>query len=345
MQGNFQKSMEICNEANQFLLTHQIAPTPNHYAVIYCYFSNENAVIKQKIDQHLAAEKTLDGIFIDALYSEFLSNSQQVEDTVFTPFEDALNSSLAQIDNQVSSEQEAMSNLHKIEEALNRLGEFKPLQSIINFLLSAIGQSQEQHKSLSSELNKASKEVGLLKNKLEESRQEALIDTLTGLLNRRGCDKRLQELSLSNIHSSMVIDIDHFKNVNDSFGHSVGDKVIQLVAKTIRDHIADDDIPVRYGGEEFVVILSNKTQNIAHKTAEKIRNAISTLKLVQRKSNTQLPSITVSIGIAELKENMSWPALFNNADQALYQAKNSGRNCCVLSTLNSQLELEKTEPN
>jgi len=340
MQGSFQEVMKIGDETKQFMLAHHIAPTPNHYSVIYCYFTNENTLLNQKLDKHLAADKSVDAVFISALHSEFLSNTQQIDDIVFTPFEETLSSSLVQLDNQVSSEQEAMSNLNKIEDTLSRLGEYKPLQSIITFLLNAIGQSQTQHKSLSSELYKASQEVGLLKNKLEESRQEALIDTLTGLLNRRGCDKRLQELSLNNIHSSLVIDIDHFKNVNDSFGHSVGDKVIQLVAKTIKDHVSDDDISVRYGGEEFVVILSNKSQSIAHKIAEKIRSAISTLKLVQRKSNTQLPSITVSIGIAELQKNMSWPTLFNNADQALYQAKNSGRNCCVLSNFNTELQLE-----
>lgn len=345
MSGSFQQTMEICEEAQQFMLFHNIAPTPTHYSVIYCYFTKENVSLNQKIDAHLTTEKPLDAIFIEALFTEYLSNAQQIEDKILTPFEKALSSSLTQLDNQVSSEQEAVSTLNKIEKALSRLGEHKPIQNIITFLLNAVGKSQTQHKSLSTELQKASQEVTQLQDKLEKSREEALIDTLTGLLNRRGCDKKLQELSLENIHSSLVIDIDHFKKVNDSFGHSVGDKVIQLVAKIIKDHVSDDDIPVRYGGEEFVIVLSNKSQQIAHETAEKIRTAISTLKLVQRQNNTPLPSITVSIGVAELEKNMTWLTLFNNADQALYQAKNSGRNCCVLANISTEPQLECSDQN
>jgi diguanylate cyclase len=341
-QGSIHQATKFSEEAQQFMLFHSISPTPPNYSVAYCYFTKENLHLNQKIEIQLAAYKPLDTIFLDALFTEFLSNTQQIEDNVFTPIGKTLSSTLAQLDNQVSSEQEAISNLTKIGKALDRLGEYKPLQSITSFLLNAIGQSQIQHKSLSFELCKASEEVSQLKQKLEESRQEAIIDTLTGLLNRRGCNQRLQELSLQNIHSSIVIDIDHFKKVNDSFGHSVGDKVIQLVAKIIKEQVSADDIPVRYGGEEFVVVLSNKSQEIAYKVAENIRTAISTLKLVQRHSNTQLPPITVSIGIAELENNMTWTTLFNNADQALYKAKNSGRNCSVLAKLNAVPHLETT---
>lgn len=341
-QGSFHQATKFFEEAQQFMLFHSIAPTPSHYSVAYCYFTKEKLALNHKIDTQLSAYKPLDDIFLDSLFIEFLLNTHLIEDKIFTPIGETLNSTLAQLDSQVSSEQEAISNLNKIGEALGRLGEYKPLQSITTFLVNAIGQSQIQHKSLSAELYKTSEEVSQLKQKLEESRQEAIIDTLTGLLNRRGCEQRLQKLSLNNIHSSIVIDIDHFKKVNDSFGHSIGDKVIQLVAKIIKEQVSADDIPVRYGGEEFVVVLSNKSQEIAHQVAENIRTTISTLKLVQRQNNIQLPPITVSIGVAELQSNMTWTTLFNNADQALYKAKNSGRNCSVLATLDVIPQLETT---
>jgi len=342
MQGNFHQAMEICDETTQLMLCHSISPTPTNYAVIYWYFSKENLALTQKVDAQLATCNPLNATFLDEIYTEFLSSTQQIEQNLLVPFEQTLSSTLAELDNQVSSEQAALSNLNKIGNALSRLGEYKPLQSIITFLLSAISQSQEQHKSLSSELHKTCEEVTQLKEKLEESRQEALVDTLTGLLNRRGCELKLQTLSLSEMHSSLVIDIDHFKKVNDSFGHSIGDKVIQLVADVIKENVAETDIPVRYGGEEFVVVFSNKSQKFAHTIAEKIRLAISKLKLVQRQTNTILPPITVSIGIAELQKNMAWSTLFNNADEALYQAKGSGRNCCVLSNKNLAAQLESS---
>ncbi len=331
MQGSFQQALKICDEATQLMLCHSIAPTPTNYSVIYWYFSKENLALTQKVDLQLATSPPLTAAFLDEIHTEFLSNTEQIEEQLLVPFEQTLSGTLAQLDNQVSSEQAALSSLAKIGKALANLGEYKPLQSIITFLTNAVGQSQEQHQSLSNELNKACEEVTQLKVKLEKSRQEALVDTLTGLLNRRGCELKLQNLSLSDMHSSLVIDIDHFKKVNDTFGHSIGDKVIQLVANVIKENVAVSDIPVRYGGEEFVVVLSNKSQQFAHTIAEKIRLAISKLKLVQRQTNTILPPITVSIGIAELQKNMAWSTLFNNADEALYQAKGSGRNRCVLS--------------
>ena len=139
-QGSFHQATKFCEEAQQFMLLHSIAPTPLHYSVAYCYFTKENLALNQKIDLQLAADKPLDDIFLDALFTEFLSNTQLIEDQIFTPIGETLNSALAQLDNQVSSEQEAISNLHKIGKALGRLGEYKPLQSITTFLINAIGQ-------------------------------------------------------------------------------------------------------------------------------------------------------------------------------------------------------------
>ncbi len=334
MQGSLQQAVKICEEARQLMLCHSIAPTPTHYSVLYWYFSQESSALTKKIDTQLATCNSLDATFLAEIYNEFLSDAQEIEENLLDPLEQTLSGTLAQLDNQVSSEQAALGNLAKIGKALTRLGEYKPLQGIITFLLNAIGQSQEQHQSLSGELHKACEEVTQLKVKLEKSREEALVDTLTGLFNRRGCELKLKKLSLSDMHSSLIIDIDHFKKVNDSFGHSIGDKVIQLVADVIKENVAENDIPVRYGGEEFVVVLSNKSQQLAHSIAENIRLAISKLKLVQRQTNTTLPPITVSIGIAQLQKNMAWSTLFNNADEALYQAKSSGRNRCVLSNKN-----------
>ena len=136
-------------------------------------------------------------------------------------------------------------------------------------------------------------------------------------------------MDIEDIHSSLVIDIDHFKEINDTFGHFIGDKVIQRIAKVIKDCVRETDLAVRFGGEEFVVVLVNQTLKEARKAAERIRLAITELKLMQRQSNTCLPPISVSIGIAQADNDHNWTSLFKRADKALYQAKNSGRNRCV----------------
>ena len=150
-----------------------------------------------------------------------------------------------------------------------------------------------------------------------------------GLLNRRGCDDKLQSLDFSGTHSSLAIDIDHFKKINDVFGHFVGDKVIQRIAKTIKSHVSEQDLAVRYGGEEFLVVMTNKSIPEAKKVAENIRLSVAKMKLIQKETNTQLPPISVSIGIAQSGDTHDWTSLFEQADDALYKAKNSGRNRCI----------------
>jgi len=331
MQENYNHVMKLSNETKLFLLFHTIAPTPINYSVIYLYLSKENKQLTESISHQISANKSLTSDFLQQLFDDFISNTQRIENNLLSPLEETLSTTLKNIDGQISNEQEVLSNLDKITLGLKKSGQYQPLQNIVNFLLKAIGQSQEQRYFLTNELQKASEEVNQLQNKLEESRQEALIDALTGLYNRRGCEKKLQELSISDTHSSLVVDIDHFKQVNDNFGHHIGDRVIQRVAKVIQKSVSDNDISVRYGGEEFVVILSNKSIDIAEMIAEKIRFNIERLQLVQRKTQTTLPPITVSIGIAQSNNDKNWTTLFDRADQALYQAKNSGRNCYKLA--------------
>ena len=130
-------------------------------------------------------------------------------------------------------------------------------------------------------------------------------------------------------HSTLAIDIDHFKAINDKFGHFIGDKVIQRIAKTIKENTHEADIAVRFGGEEFVVVMSHKTLYEAKQIAEDIRDSISKMKLIQRETNTYLPPISVSIGVAQNINTKNWLELFEQADKALYQAKNEGRNRCI----------------
>ena len=141
MQGSFQQVMKICDETTQLMICHSIAPTPTHYSVIYWYFSKENLALTQKIDRQLATGNCLDSTFLSEIHDEFLSDTQQIEENLLDPLELTLSGTLAQLDNQVSSEQAALSNLTKIGKALTSLGEYKPLQGIITFLLNAVGQS------------------------------------------------------------------------------------------------------------------------------------------------------------------------------------------------------------
>ncbi|MBV1916240.1 MAG: GGDEF domain-containing protein [Pseudomonadales bacterium] len=164
--------------------------------------------------------------------------------------------------------------------------------------------------------------------------QTALTDQLTGAGNRAALDNTLKrEMSLSKRHqqplSMLAIDIDWFKKVNDTYGHQAGDEILTTLVETIGKPSRSTDQTFRYGGEEFVVLLHNTNPTGAAIIAERIRAAIEQHTLVFAGETIK---ITVSIGTATLKMEDSTTSLFNRADQALYEAKRSGRNRVVCSS-------------
>jgi two-component system cell cycle response regulator len=128
------------------------------------------------------------------------------------------------------------------------------------------------------------------------------------------------------------LDVDHFKSINDKFGHPGGDEVLRHVAYRIRDVIRSIDIPGRFGGEEFVVILPNTNSGDAFAIAERVRKGISSepFKLEDENKAIQKVSITISIGISCIEKGETDEEVYRTADTALYQAKNEGRDRTVL---------------
>ncbi|WP_165973684.1 diguanylate cyclase [Paucimonas lemoignei] len=164
----------------------------------------------------------------------------------------------------------------------------------------------------------------------EVLRQQSIIDPLTGLYNRRYLDETLKrELARAVRHNKPIalieLDIDHFKKVNDTYGHDAGDLVLSLVSSELKAGIRESDLACRFGGEELVVILPECNREAALERAEKLRQAISRLDILH--NGQHIGNVTASFGVAAYPEHGSEPEhLFRCADQALYSAKRNGRN-------------------
>ena len=234
IKDNFDEALKFSESTNEFLSHYQIPPSPVNYSVIYLHVSKRNEKLSVELERHLQTYQEIDLIFIEGLFEKYISNAHTIDKQILDPIEKALASTLEKINLQVDSDKTVASNLKKAEQALTKHEYHKSMQSIVAFLMSSITTSQQQHGDLSLELTRACGEVNFLKSKLEAARHEAIVDSLTGLYNRRGCDMKLQELDIEQVHSSLAIDIDHFKSVNDQFGHFIGDKVIQRIAKVIK---------------------------------------------------------------------------------------------------------------
>jgi diguanylate cyclase (GGDEF)-like protein len=172
---------------------------------------------------------------------------------------------------------------------------------------------------------------------LDGLREQAMTDPLTGLYNRRYLMEFLQRewIRAKRKESALgviMIDIDHFKRVNDSFGHQAGDFVLTAVSVLLRIHVRSSDIICRYGGEEFALVLPEASLENARRRAEEIQAAIGRLDL--KFGDVPLGRITASLGVALFPDNADGPDdVLHAADDALYAAKSAGRNRTVVSTV------------
>ena len=181
----------------------------------------------------------------------------------------------------------------------------------------------------------SSGQIEMLRSELEDARRDAETDALTGLSNRRAFDQRLAQLAREAISGGqplalILIDIDHFKSVNDRFGHPVGDALLRRTAGTLNAILQPHGRAARFGGEEFAVLLPGMPCEEAKALAEKIRQAVAHQSFALRTTGTRLGDVTVSLGLAMLRPDEEAADLVERADAALYRAKQEGRNrCCV----------------
>jgi two-component system cell cycle response regulator len=173
-----------------------------------------------------------------------------------------------------------------------------------------------------------------LRQNLDHSLELAVTDQLTGLHNRRYMAGQLDALvrraaAGGDAVAVLVIDIDHFKKINDSFGHAVGDEVLREFAVRLASNVRAIDLPVRFGGEEFVVVMPDTELEHAHRIAERIRLHVagSPFRVM---GGEELLTVTISIGVAASLGETDGPApLIKRADEAMYEAKSKGRNCVI----------------
>lgn len=179
-----------------------------------------------------------------------------------------------------------------------------------------------------------SEKIAKLKAELHEARESAALDPLTQLHNRSSLDSQLERVAdLSFLMSAtpclLMIDVDHFKSVNDRFGHPVGDEVIRRVADTlVRNFLRREDFVARYGGEEFVVVVPDSSSHAVRQRAERVRQSIEEIGFSK---GTEQFSVTASIGVAVLGSGDTGKSWLERADAALYEAKSAGRNRVVFA--------------
>lgn len=211
-----------------------------------------------------------------------------------------------------------------------------PLRNSAGSIVGAIIVNQDitSRKKAEEQLQRANLAIEIANRKLQQAlvreQLKARTDELTGLNNRRYFFELSRNLfSLARRYrtplSVCIFDIDHFKRINDRYGHQMGDTILRHIARLVRAHMRETDVPARYGGEEFIVVLPHTTAQEAFAAAEHLRESISAFREF---ADGKEVMATISVGIAEMMTDKdTLDGLIRRADQALYAAKNAGRNC------------------
>jgi diguanylate cyclase len=205
------------------------------------------------------------------------------------------------------------------------------LKELVRGLTSATNRVHSENKALEQRLAESTAEVGRLRDHLVQVRRDATTDGLTNLANRKSFDEELEracaeaDLAGGTVQLA-VLDIDHFKNFNDTWGHQTGDQVIRYVASVIGRVGAPPRFAARYGGEEFAMIFAGETSNQVERTLHEILEEVASRRLKRRSTNEDLGAVTISAGFAERRASEPPTSLMERADEALYASKRTGRN-------------------
>lgn len=212
----------------------------------------------------------------------------------------------------------------------NRLVSKDLLQKIVEVMSVATTSTIDHGKEVVNALSDKSNELESVKSKLEEYKRLANTDPLTQLFNRRAFDRELADIYNSNrgilFKALIIADIDRFKDINDRYGHPVGDKILQSVADIFRSSIRADMFVARTGGEEFALIVEGASEDATFGIADRIRLLIEQTPFVNPQTKVHYGSVTISMGICMASEAESPEDLYSKCDQALYRSKVTGRN-------------------
>lgn len=316
------------------MIGHQVAPTPANYCLWYHYVAGSLPSLKREMDEVLqAGALTLQDHV--RLFEKYFGTERETKglERIGGDLTQAIGSVIKQIGQAGRESSAFVDRLRDFDGSLRNVGadNSEGVQEIVLGLIQATQDMASQNHDLQTQLQGSSAQVEKLQEHLHQVRHEAMTDGLTGVANRRCFDLKLVEHSQTALETSgdlclVMIDIDHFKRFNDTYGHRIGDQVLRVLGAQLKAATAGDEVPARYGGEEFALLLPNCSLESAAVRADRLRQALAEQYLRNKSTGENLGRITVSIGVAVYRANEKLEDFVHRADTALYRAKHQGRN-------------------
>lgn len=330
---DFDRARSFANQALDAMAKRRIPPTPQNFSVWFAYITGNYPELSRAVEilDSNKAEYTPERNA--ELYERLIGDTRSANELreAGERISAAVTTVLGLIQRAGLGTRQYGEKLDQVSEAIEKPLDAASLKSIVERILGDTQRIIEHNDEVSGKLAAASHEVEVLRRQVEDARRETLVDTLTGVGNRKLFDVRLRECMRNAMEdgsqlSLLMADIDHFKKFNDTYGHQLGDLVLRLVAKVLTDGIKGRDIAARYGGEEFAVLLPHTRLQDAVKVADQLRAMIASRRIHKRDDNRDLGTVTLSMGAASFRPGEPAAAFVQRADAALYFAKHHGRN-------------------
>jgi len=330
-----EKTAELLRLALGHMGKHPAAFNPLTFTLWYEYAASINPELITALDLALTKPAPIDDALVNKLYEEHIvSVDAEAVERIGVDME-RLMRSVVHTASQTGHHAGAFgAQLTGLTEAL-AANDAEALAPKLSEVLASASVMKNSVDSLQKKVSASQEEIARLRGDLERARGEALLDPMTGIFNRRGFEQKLQALITGNrtsddTHCLVMLDIDHFKKVNDNHGHLMGDRVIQAVGEILRVSVTQEaHAAARYGGEEFAILMPSASVDQSASLAESVRERTKAIKIRKRDTQEVLFSVTLSGGVASLQPGDDAAALIARADAALYQAKQTGRDRVV----------------
>lgn len=316
----------------QMMGQHQITPHPRNYALCYEYVLARNPSLNRALDSHFAHNAELSEEVSISLYDEFIAHgSMSTMNRAQEELKRVLRSVMLQLLQTGNEFAQYANGLGSQLERMKDTSNIDLVREIGMVLVEDTRHMESTSKATTARLTGATEEVDRLRKELDDARREASTDPLTGLLNRRAFTTVISNAIAKSSadqqpFSLLLLDIDHFKSINDTYGHLVGDKVLRFIGRLLAQVLKGQDTVCRFGGEEFAALLPDTRLQGAEHVAETIRNRLMNSQLRLTESGQSLGEITASFGIALYQPGETIEELIHRTDRALYEAKHAGRN-------------------
>jgi len=329
---SFEKAGEHLRSALKYLSETRIPPDPINYTVWYNFVSGKNKKLSDIIKAMLTGEKEITIEDCRKWYESYIINNETMKaDRIIQDFRQMMTELYRFISKSGTIYPEYTASLKAHMEALDGMENIDDITDILKHIIKDTETVAASTMEVENRFQAVQEEVETLRNELRSKNDEATTDPLTGLLNRRGLEDSLGQMIHDANHelssfSIIMLDIDHFKSINDTYGHLVGDNVLQIVSHLITDSIKGKDIAARFGGEEFLILLPSTPLIGGVMLAEKIRKQFERFKWRNKASNTSIGQIRVSAGVSAYRNGETSESIIQRADKALYYSKENGRN-------------------